>query len=458
MKKFLVVLLSLGLLVAFGSTASAVDVKFGGSYYVAGVYENNQRLADQDAAFSRAFFYTRTRVQTVFEVAEGLSLTTRFDALEKQWGQTDWRGGFDDKNSSRRQQQQVTSAANASPKIQESFEFERAYVTFLTGIGVVQAGVMSSGKWGTDFGDDEQSRPRARIDGKAGNVNWGFVYEKEFEADTSNQAGFAGKADADADTYALYAFYNFKGGNAGLLYKFFDRRATRVTANARSKYHGLLPYFKVTLGPVYMEGEVVYGFGKATEFDSGTTPDKDIDLFGAYFKARMNLGPAYFGASVLYSQGDDLADTTKTKVGPQSQDIWIALILGNDELQTWNASSGNGYANGVGFDSGRNNAIMSSLFAGFNPTPKLNVEATLISAQRDTAAMSRNATTGVITSAVSKNMGIEVDVTAKYKIYDNLTYMVGAGYLWTGDYFKGSNDANKISNDYLLMNRLSLSF
>ena len=55
-------------------------------------------------------------------------------------------------------------------------------------------------------------------------------------------------------------------------------------------------------------------------------------------------------------------------------------------------------------------------------------------------------------------MGIEFDVTAKYQIYDNLTYMVGAGYLWTGDYFKGALDTNKVGNDYLLMNKLTLSF
>jgi hypothetical protein len=36
--------------------------------------------------------------------------------------------------------------------------------------------------------------------------------------------------------------------------------------------------------------------------------------------------------------------------------------------------------------------------------------------------------------------------------------MVGAGYLWTGDYFKGTNSNNAIGNDYLLMNKLTLSF
>ena len=86
MKKLLVVLLALGLIVAFGMTASAAEVKFAGQYYVNGIYESNRTLQDTDHTYSRAFFFTRTRVQTVFQVAEGLSFTTRFDAFEKQWG------------------------------------------------------------------------------------------------------------------------------------------------------------------------------------------------------------------------------------------------------------------------------------------------------------------------------------------------------------------------------------
>ena len=35
---------------------------------------------------------------------------------------------------------------------------------------------------------------------------------------------------------------------------------------------------------------------------------------------------------------------------------------------------------------------------------------------------------------------------------------VGAGYFWTGDYFKGASDANKTGNDYLLLNQLTLNF
>jgi hypothetical protein len=52
MKKFLVVLLSLGLIVAFSATASAQPtVKFGGSYYLVGVYESNPQLTPKEAGY-----------------------------------------------------------------------------------------------------------------------------------------------------------------------------------------------------------------------------------------------------------------------------------------------------------------------------------------------------------------------------------------------------------------------
>ena len=59
---------------------------------------------------------------------------------------------------------------------------------------------------------------------------------------------------------------------------------------------------------------------------------------------------------------------------------------------------------------------------------------------------------------VSDVYGTEVDLTATYKIYDNLSYMVGFGYLFTGDYFKGQTATAQLSNDYIVMHRLTLTF
>jgi hypothetical protein len=36
--------------------------------------------------------------------------------------------------------------------------------------------------------------------------------------------------------------------------------------------------------------------------------------------------------------------------------------------------------------------------------------------------------------------------------------MIGAGYWWVGDYFKGTSATNKIDDTYLLMHKLTLTF
>ena len=451
MKKLLVVLLSMGLVAAFSMNASAADVKFGGSYYVVGVYENNRRLADTDQTYSRAFIYQRTRIQPVFLIAEGLTLTTRFDALEKQWGQTDWRGGFDDKNSSRRE-----TPGSGNPKLQESIEFEWAYVTFKTAIGQFDIGMKQSGKWGTRLGDDSQTRPGIDYTAKFGPVTILASYEKLFDADTSSQAGFAGKVDADVDTYALAGLYNFKAGTAGLRYKYYNYAMNRTKAVPyRSKISEVAPYLMATFGPVYIESELNYFFGKAKEYEGAGAPATgDVDAAGwaGYLMAKMNLGPAYIGGRVVYVSGDDGTDPTKDKTGSavspsHSNDLNTTLILGSDDMQT-QANGSLGGANGATRDSSKINMLIYNAFAGYNPTAKLNLEAGITMATADKKPV----------GYVSDKYGTEFDITAKYKIYDNLEYMIGAGYLWTGDYFKGNNAANKCGNDYLLMNQLTLKF
>ncbi|MCK7480302.1 MAG: hypothetical protein M0C28_25835 [Candidatus Moduliflexus flocculans] len=62
------------------------------------------------------------------------------------------------------------------------------------------------------------------------------------------------------------------------------------------------------------------------------------------------------------------------------------------------------------------------------------------------------------TGYVSGAYGYEIDLTGTYKITNNLSYLLGAGYLVTGDYFKGASDTNKITNNYLVINKLTVTF
>ena len=508
MKKLLVVLLSLGLIVAFGATASAADVKFGGSYYLVGVYENNPLLTPDETAgyshYSKAFFYQRFRLQPVLQIAEGLTFTFRLDALEKVWGSTNQVGNSvyagqstpDDLTASRKYNYQAATTsggapfnnATSNPKIQESLEFERAYVTFMTGIGQFDVGYQNVDDWGTDFGDYSNSRPKIGFMTKVGPMILGLAYEKVYENMGTTQILTSpvtvypqeNAVDADKDSYAVYGIYKDKGVEAGLLYKYYAFNSSRPSG-IKSAYNLISPYVKATFGPVYVEGEATYWFGKFAGFEDpyvgflAGTNDVDLQAYSAYLKGKINVGPAYFGALFSYASGDDLGDKTKAKTalsggGPN---FAPALILMNDGLNTQTGGCtgcnpgklisttgtlGRGGVDQNAVTSKKYNTVIYNAFAGFNPTPKLNVEAALTYATVDKKAMSRVFATGVVTEAVSDKLGTEFDVKATYKIYDNLTYMVGAGYLWTGDYFKGSNASNKIDNDYILLNQLTLSF
>jgi len=466
MKKLLVVLLSLGLIVAFGATASAVDVKFSGGYYVVGVYDNNPELRNDSTRYSRAAFFQRTRVQTEFVVAEGLSLTTRFDAMEKQWGNTDSRSmvaADTDKTNSRPYSSFTATTGNIAGKnLQENLEFERGFITFKTALAQFDVGYQIAGKWGTDFGDSEYTRPRIKMTTQAGPFTLLAIYEKIFEVDSSSVGypayTYRGKTDADWDMYAVGGIYSFKGGQVGLLYQYVVASYGRV-GPAQSKLAGMgfVPYFKATVGPVYLEGEATYITGKM-KYDAIGVADTDIESFNAYLKARMNMGPAYFGGQIGWVMGDGDGTATKMKnfsgFSDAGYDWKPTLILNNVDYNTWipgGADSSNPYHNDPkGF-------FLYNVFAGFNPTPKLNIEAAVSVASYDSKKYWNAARTSQ-TEIVSKKIGTEVDITATYKIFDNLTYMVGAGYIFTGDAWKGTDAAREVGNNYMLLNKLTLSF
>ena len=455
MKKLLVVLLALGLIAAFGATvASAADVKFSGQWYAVGVYEDNRLLNHKDVSNSQAFVWTRTRVQTVFQIAEGLSFTTRFDAFERQWGSAN-------RSSSNTEDKSNSGKVNSvNLTLQENIEMEYGFVTFKTAIGQFDIGYQAADEWGTVFADTPGSRPRLKYQSAFGPVIIGAIWEKVFEADTvrlnatTNPNGRSGLVDADADNYMLYGVYNWKGGAAGVLYKYINGASTRPgtepAGNFRTQVHALLPYMKATFGPVYVEGEFVWSTGKAARYDSGNVHDLDKEGYGAYALAKYNMGPAYFGGQVGWSSGDNDANDDNDKTGPVSTTAWVpCLIFGNANLRSWqyNATH-NGGANGAVFSTNKTNLLLFNGFGGFNPTPKMNIEGAISYMQADKKP----------TGYVSGTYGWEFDVKASYKIYDNLTYMIGAGYLWTGDYFKGTNDNHKIGDDYILMNQLTLNF
>jgi hypothetical protein len=448
MKKFWIVLLALGLVAGFAMSASAADVKFGGSYYVFGIYADNPSNT-KAAKTPQAFYQQRLRIQTEFKVAEGLSLVTRFDALEKPWGQ--WGGdawrqdGAIARYDVTNRRVDTLGTLTGQVRVQENIEFERAYIDFTTKIGRFNVGYQNFIAWGTMFLDTHATRPGIKYFVPIGPVVLVAALEKVADSNTGNGT----RADADGNIYDLGAIFKFGAGEAGFLYQYGDQRYNRP-AGAQVQMHIFNPYAKMKFGPVYFEAEGVYGFGKYPDYEfpaSLVLADVDAEAFGLYLHAKADVGPAYVGGIFAFMSGDNAGTADKKEGGFAAAllagQAWDpCLIMWNDGL--YGGSHRMTTPLGVFFD----NAFLFQLYGGFKPVKQLDIMASLTYARADRTALVKQ----------EYDYGYEIDLTAKYKIFDNLEYMIGGAYHIAGDYFKGANKAAPVDNNYMLIHKLTLSF
>jgi hypothetical protein len=496
MRKFWIVLLSVGLIMAFTMPVLGADVKFSGTYVAQGYYDSNRALSSDDTATrlangtgdsrqgaSISDIWQRLRLQTDFQVAEGLKLVTQADIMERVWGNTT--------NATIDSAPSFTATGTAN---QESYDettrnirFRNAYVEANMLAGRVRVGYQTQTQWGTTFGDsgDLIFGPRIRYDYFTG--PWQFIalydwYDGTKPSPFNQSQNAAAQVDAQEDAPAAAFVYSWAKGNAGLLLKYVWNTTTSGTTAAavanglggdqgfKTKYWLFLPYWKAQFGPVYTEGEVIYRYGKTVAYESdaffntiATQGVGDVTLNGwsGWAMASVDIKPAYVGGVFIYVEGDSPAtagspNTTNTAGQPGGTDFNPCLMLFNYDEMRWNGGFGNPTyfasfpANSATGAAGISNAFIAQLFVGVKPIPKLDVKLAGTWARADKPVTN--------TGWVSKDYGYEADLTATYKIYDNLSYMVGFGYLWAGDFWKGTQALGTVSNDYLLTHKLTLSF
>ena len=449
MKRFWTVLLSIVLITAFAVPVSAADVKFSGSYVAQGYYDNNRTLLANGGA-SVSNVWQRLRVQTDFVVQEGLMLTTRFDALEKIWGAP---------------RSTTATSTNLAGNDAESdnIKFAYAFATFNLpgGIGTMKVGYMQQGTWGTAFGDtgEQDYGMRVKWDLDTGSWFWGARWDKVEGKKGYSSLGPSGNigvstyvVDHDSEKYSVLGGYKWSKGDAGLQITYYNDTSTadNPSTGYKARYILWYPYARATFGPLYVETEWGWLTGHYKEFNTGAGgPDQDYSGWRGYVMASYDLAPAYVGALAFFSSGNDLGTTDKNEGGAKiGTDFQPCLILWNYDLGRWNGVLGG--PNGASSTYNTDNVMAVQIFAGIKPIPKLDLKASYTTAQADKDGASAN--------WQSKNIGSELDLTATYKIYDNLSYMVGIGYLWAGDWFKGTNSAATVDNDYLITHKLTLSF
>lgn len=482
MKKLWLVLFSLGLIVAFSASALAVDVKVSGSYYAAGMYLDKttfvkdgyfatlpdfQNPAHSDGSPGTAFFYQRLRFQTDFIISPALKMVTRFDVMERSWGakRSDPNGPDD-----------FQSAQPRSDN--ENIAFDLAYVEYTSPIGLFGVGYMDDGPWGTIFGDT--SMPQGGILWAAQKNGWTValqafkINENSYTRDYSSAV-----TDNDTDKYEAAMFYEWKGGQAGLLGVYYREASSRpqtfmgADVGFTGNVYILEPYAIIQLGPAKIQAEVNYAWGKikaddVNDFTRGQ--DIKVDNLAAWIDASFNLNQFYFGGTVAYVAGQDwnhLNDSGKmgkVKGGflTGGMDWDPTLLLFNNQRHYW---AGTIYGNNVTSsymnyisqqynlnDTGMYNAWFFQGRAGIKPIDKLDIMASL------SYAKAENTTLMGAPDAVDDEYGTEIDITGTYKITNNLSYMVGFGYLFTGDYFKGFDKTSEVHDDFILLNKLTFTF
>ena len=450
MKRFWLVLLALGMLFAFSSSVFAADVKFTGSFYAAGMYLDNTSLAKDATGYpATAFYYQRLRVNMEFIATPALKLVTRFDALERIWG-----GARSTTTLSTTGQPVWDIDSYGTRAENENIAFDYVYIWYASKIGLWQVGVLSDNVWGTTFGNNDE--PEGQIHYtivKMPFIVGGKIVKLSDNSRSVLSAPWGAQNDVDADKYILYGIYKAKDWEVGLLGYYVRNAALRafpVFPNGQylQTVYGLIPYAKAKIGPVAVEAEAEYQWGKARDWESGTpvaVDDVKISSWSAYVDALADLGMFYVGGTFAWIQGDDPASAKQEGTRTGGRDWNPMLIMFNYDLTYWvGGLPGYGTTNIAGPMA---NAWFVAARGGVRPVSDLDIGLAVAYAWADQKPV----------STYKKDYGIELDVTATYRITNNLSYMLGGAYLWTGDYYKAGG-TGKVADNYMLINKLTLTF
>jgi hypothetical protein len=270
----LIILLTTLVIVFFSVQAQTADVIFSGEYYAAGMYLERTSLVKDTAADgpSTAFYFQRLRLNTTFIVHPGLFLITRADIMERSWGHPG--------NARHIHRHGIVRDSGRERK----HSMGSAYIQYISPIGIFRAGYQDDGAWGTVFGDSTVPLGKVQYIGAVGPVQCIAYFGKFKEGDVTAKAPYTGplgpNTDRDIDMYTLAVNYPGKQVQAGLLFKHFRSALPRSPAYGEflQNFTVGIPYVKAQMGPVALQAELMYGFGKYQKWDDHITTHDDVDL------------------------------------------------------------------------------------------------------------------------------------------------------------------------------------
>jgi hypothetical protein len=398
MKKLMTLFLAAGLMFAVAGQASAAPLETSGEYRGRYWFLSNYNyagIATGTADDNQDFWDQRLRLKMDWQVADGVKVGARADILETIW-QTD---------------APPAAFTNTNGDPAKEIDFDWAYVAFNWGLTTLSLGKMDV-SWGTGMYVQVDNRYRLKITGKADAIGYGFAWDTFYESNDN-------LAVDDDQGYSAWVTGTFGGWNTGLfgLYRWQEQDPT-VSKDAMA----LDVFAKGAFGNAKINAEAFYGWGTA---DYDVKADQDLSALLLYAGAFLPLGPVGAGFEVAYASGDDPGSYDNEGAYPMDYNgpFTSFILFNNFDLDGWNSV----YSGGA--DRGVNNALALKASGTFAVSPKFNLMGALVWAQADETAAGR-----------SDDMGVEVDLLAKYALTPNVTVQAGFGYLAAGDYYNVDND------------------
>ncbi len=428
MKRFTFIAVVLCLAFVMAAPVMATDVDISGAYRVRGNMVSGQ---DMNTGATNAYMEMRLRVNTVFKVTDKLRLTTRFDALDgKRYGDTAGDNGKVSTTnagaigSSAVSSHTHTATSSASPG--KNFDFDRAYMTFETGIGKFDIGRMSGGTWATSFADSVGERDRVKFTTKAGPVTLLGIFEKNVEGDEGITT-----ADSDGDVWYLAGIFKTENLSTGLLWGYINYKQNSDTDNYITRYHAILPYVTAKFGPVRLQFEARINTGDSKDYDSGAGTDVDKDELAWNFEVGANFGAVDVEGGYAYISGDD---------GTNAAEDSSFVGFGDDWEKLWILTGSTGSVAGGGALGGIGNFSDGGGHPGYGASLLYGGGSFAIGDALKLGVMLGYGVADEVPATWKDDLGYEIDFKVNWKIMDNLSYSFVAAYLAGGEYWYGVID------------------
>jgi hypothetical protein len=417
MKKF--ILAFLVVMLAAGA-AYALDYEVSGSYYVRGHHNDNLALATSDAPSFQHYDH-EFDLRVNFVIDETTSIKTRWEIVDEE----PWDGAV----------RSDANTAGTADSYGNNIEAEWVYLEhkFPTGT-VLSVGQMTGGGWGTEFQDNIGPAKRIKV---VQLFPWGLIVGLIQKNDEQGQANAAVKdsENDDVDIYAIGAVINVGPVSLMPLWEPIywgnmavggqDQDGGDLTAN----YYTL--DFTGNFGMIGFEGAIS---SLDLDYDPGFGTDVTLDAF--YAKVWANFEAFKVGGLYYWLEWD-----SDVGVGTPAGAEWAPTLIMAEEVEGGAGSD----AMAAAILGGETAWAAYQLFADF-AFGKFSVGGSI------TYFSSNDDSSG---TKWQDSEAMEYNLTAAYKITDNLVYDVGLGYMSVDYEQQFSNDPEDVTYAF---HRLKVTF